>query len=258
MNSLPHPQQNQLITSLSAETQRRLLPHLEPVYLEFGKVLCGSGDVLSHAYFPANAIASLVYVTRDGASSGLAVVGNEGIVGVTLFMGGDSSPLRAIVLKSGYAYRMKSCRFKEEINRHGDLNKLMLRYSQSLITQTAQTAVCNRHHSIEQRLCRWLLQTLDRLETNQVSLTQEFIAEMLGVRREGVTEAAGKLQRMGVIEYSRGRITVLDRDEMEYLACECYSVVKTETDRLLPFAPPVHHQPLRHRPDHGFRFVRSA
>jgi CRP-like cAMP-binding protein len=257
MNSLPHPQQNQLISSLSAETQRRLLPHLEPVHLEFGKVLCGSGDVLSHAYFPANAIASLVYVTRDGASSGLAVVGNEGIVGVTLFMGGDSSPLRAIVLKSGYAYRMKSCRFKEEINRHGDLNKLMLRYSQSLITQTAQTAVCNRHHSIEQRLCRWLLQTLDRLETNQVSLTQEFIAEMLGVRREGVTEAAGKLQRMGVIEYSRGRITVLDRDEMEYLACECYSVVKTETDRLLPFAP-LHQQPHRHRPDHGFRFVRSA
>lgn len=258
MNSLPHPQQNQLIASLSAETQRRLLPHLEPVHLEFGKVLCGSGDVLSHAYFPANAIASLVYVTRDGASSGLAVVGNEGIVGVTLFMGGDSSPMRAIVLKSGYAYRMKSCRFKEEINRYGDLNRLMLRYSQSLITQTAQTAVCNRHHSIEQRLCRWLLQTLDRLEDNQVSLTQEFIAEMLGVRREGVTEAAGKLQRMGVIEYSRGRITVLDRDEMEYLACECYSVVKSETDRLLPCAAPLHHQPHRHQPHHGFRYVRSA
>ncbi|MCR6652084.1 MAG: Crp/Fnr family transcriptional regulator [Cellvibrionaceae bacterium] len=257
MNSLPHPQQNQLIASLSAETQRRLLPHLEPVHLEFGKVLCGSGDVLTHAYFPANAIASLVYVTRDGASSGLAVVGNEGIVGVTLFMGGDSSPLRAIVLKSGYAYRMKACRFKEEINQHGDLNRLMLRYSQSLITQTAQTAVCNRHHSIEQRLCRWLLQTLDRLETNQVSLTQEFIAEMLGVRREGVTEAAGKLQRMGVIEYSRGRITVLDRDEMEYLACECYSVVKSETDRLLPCAP-LHHQPHRHQPHHSFRYVRSA
>lgn len=258
MNSLPHPQQNQLIASLSAETQRRLLPHLEPVHLEFGKVLCGSGDVLSHAYFPANAIASLVYVTRDGASSGLAVVGNEGIVGVTLFMGGDSSPMRAIVLKSGYAYRMKSCRFKEEINRYGDLNRLMLRYSQSLITQTAQTAVCNRHHSIEQRLCRWLLQTLDRLEDNQVSLTQEFIAEMLGVRREGVTEAAGKLQRMGVIEYSRGRITVLDRDEMEYLACECYSVVKSETDRLLPCAAPLHHQPHRHQPHHSFRYVRSA
>lgn len=257
MNSLPHPQQNQLIASLPAETQRRLLPHLEPVHLEFGKVLCGSGDVLSHAYFPANAIASLVYVTRDGASSGLAVVGNEGIVGVTLFMGGDSSPLRAIVLKSGYAYRIKGCRFKEEINRYGDLNKLMLRYSQSLITQTAQTAVCNRHHSIEQRLCRWLLQTLDRLEDNQVSLTQEFIAEMLGVRREGVTEAAGKLQRMGVIEYSRGRITVLDRDEMEYLACECYSVVKSETDRLLPCAP-LHHQPHRHQPNHNFRYVRSA
>ncbi len=257
MNSLPHPQQNQLIASLSAETQRRLLTHLEPVHLEFGKVLCGSGDALSHAYFPTDAIASLVYVTRDGASSGLAVAGNEGLVGVTLFMGGDSSPLRAIVLKSGYAYRIKACRFKEEINRHGELNKLMLRYSQSLITQTAQTAVCNRHHSIEQRLCRWLLQTLDRLETNQVSLTQEFIAEMLGVRREGVTEAAGKLQRMGVIEYSRGRITVLDRDEMEYLACECYSVVKTETDRLLPFVP-MHHQPHRHRPDHGMRFVRSA
>jgi CRP-like cAMP-binding protein len=257
MNSLPHPQQNQLIASLSAETQRRLLPHLEPVHLEFGKVLCGSGDALTHAYFPANAIASLVYVTRDGASSGLAVVGNEGIVGVTLFMGGDSSPLRAIVLKSGYAYRMKACRFKEEINRYGDLNRLMLRYSQSLITQTAQTAVCNRHHSIEQRLCRWLLQTLDRLDTNQVSLTQEFIAEMLGVRREGVTEAAGKLQRMGVIEYSRGRITVLDRDEMEYLACECYSVVKSETDRLLPYAP-MHHQPIRHQPQHSFRYVRSA
>lgn len=257
MNSLPHPQQNQLLASLSAETQRRLLPHLEPVHLEFGKVLCGSGDVLSHAYFPANAIASLVYVTRDGASSGLAAVGNEGVVGVTLFMGGDSSPLRAIVLKSGYAYRLKGCRFKEEINQHGDLNRLMLRYTQSLITQTAQTAVCNRHHSIEQRLCRWLLQTLDRLEDNQVSLTQEFIAEMLGVRREGVTEAAGKLQRMGVIEYSRGRITVLDRDEMEFLACECYSVVKNETDRLLPHAP-LHHRPL-HQPNTTYqRYVRSA
>lgn len=257
MNALPNPQQNQLLASLSAETQRRLLPHLEPVHLEFGKVLCGSGDVLSHAYFPTSAIASLVYVTRDGASSGLAAVGNEGVVGVTLFMGGDSSPMRAIVLKSGYAYRLKSCRFKEEIAHHSDLNRIMLRYTQSLITQTAQTAVCNRHHSIEQRLCRWLLQTLDRVETNQLALTQEFIAEMLGVRREGVTEAAGKLQRAGIIEYSRGRITVLDREELEFLACECYSVVKTETDRLLPHThiPAAHRQP----PQHGYqRFIRTA
>lgn len=255
MQSLPNPQQNQLLAALSSDTMRRLLPHLEPVHLEFGKVLCGSGDVLSHAYFPTDAIASLVYVTREGASSALAAVGNEGVVGVTLFMGGDSSPMRAIVLNSGFAYRLKGCKFKEELNNYGDLNNLLLRYTQSIITQTAQTAVCNRHHSIEQRLCRWLLQTLDRLQNNQVTLTQEFIAEMLGVRREGVTEAAGKLQRMGVIEYSRGRIKVLDRAQLEFLACECYCVVKKETDRLLPYMPC--HPQLRPAPQYQ-RYVRSA
>ena len=255
MQSLPNPQQNQLLAALSSDTLRRLMPHLEPVHLEFGKVLCGSGDVLTHAYFPTDAIASLVYVTRDGASSALAAVGNEGVVGVTLFMGGDSSPLRAIVLNSGFAYRLKGCKFKEELNRFGDLNNLLLRYTQSIITQTAQTAVCNRHHSIEQRLCRWLLQTLDRLQDNQVTLTQEFIAEMLGVRREGVTEAAGKLQRMGVIEYSRGRIKVLNRAQLEFLACECYCVVKKETDRLLPHVPFHQPQPQHHQ---YTRYVRSA
>lgn len=251
MHSLPNPQQNQLLAALPEDALQRLLPHMEPVRLEFGKVLCGAGDVLTHAYFPTDAIAALAYVTRDGASSALAAVGNEGVVGVTLFMGGDSSPLRAIVLNSGYAYRLKGNRFKEELNRYGDLNSLLLRYTQSIVTQTAQTAVCNRHHSIEQRLCRWLLLTLDRLNTNQVSLTQEFIAEMLGVRREGVTEAAGRLQRMGVIEYSRGRITVIDRMQLEFLACECYCVVKKETDRLLPHVP---FPPARHYE----RYVRSA
>jgi CRP-like cAMP-binding protein len=252
MQSLPNPQQNQLLAALPTDALQRLLPHLEPVHLEFGKVLCGSGDILTHAYFPTDAIAGLVYVTRDGASSALAAVGNEGVVGVTLFMGGDSSPLRAIVLNSGFAYRLKGNRFKDELNRHGDLNALLLRYTQSVITQTAQTAVCNRHHSIEQRLCRWLLLILDRLLTNRVTLTQEFIAEMLGVRREGVTEAAGRLQRLGVIEYSRGRITVLDRPQLEFLACECYCVVKQESDRLLPnisFPPAAHHYQ---------RYIRSA
>lgn len=251
MHSLPNPQQNQLLSALPSDALQRLLPHMEPVHLEFGKVLCGSGDILTHAYFPTDAIAALAYVTRDGASSALAAVGNEGVVGVTLFMGGDSSPLRAIVLNSGFAYRLKGSKFKEELNRHGELNSLLLRYTQSIVTQTAQTAVCNRHHSIEQRLCRWLLLTLDRLNSNQVSLTQEFIAEMLGVRREGVTEAAGRLQRMSVIEYSRGRITVLDRTQLEFLACECYCVVKKETDRLLPHVP-FHPAPQYHR------YVRSA
>lgn len=252
MTVSPSPQQNQLLAALPLETLRRLQPHLELVPLEFGKVLCESGDVMRHAYFPTDSIASLLYVTREGASSALAAVGNEGVVGVALFTGGDSTSTRAIVQSAGYAYRLNGRKFKEELNRHSDLQVLLLRYTQSLITQMAQTAVCNRHHSIEQRLCRWLLLTLDRLQDNHITLTQEFIAETLGVRREGVTEAAGKLQRMGVIEYSRGRITILDRGEMEHMTCECYSVVKKETDRLLPHVHIHNHQQQHHH------YTRSA
>jgi len=175
---------------------------------------------------------------ENGASAEISVVGNEGLVGVAVFMGGESTPSRAIVQSAGHAYRLRGQRFKDEFNRHGDMLHLMLRYTQALITQMAQTAVCNRHHSIDQQLCRWLLLSLDRLPSNQLTMTQELIANMLGVRREGVTDAAGKLQRLGVIEYSRGHIKVLDRPKLEQLSCECYAVVKTETDRLLPYLPP--------------------
>lgn len=206
--------------------------------MPLGKVLYESGDKLRHVYFPTDSIVSLLYVMESGASAEISVVGNEGIVGVSLFMGGESTPSRAIVQSGGTAYRLLGQRLKDEFNRHGELLVLMLRYTQSLITQMAQTAVCNRHHSIDQQLCRWLLLSLDRLPGNQLTMTQELIANMLGVRREGVTEAAGKLQKLGVIEYNRGRITVLDRAKLEQLSCECYGVVKTETDRLLPFPFP--------------------
>ncbi|MEO4045904.1 Crp/Fnr family transcriptional regulator [Pseudomonas sp. CAU 1711] len=229
------PQQNHLLAALSAEVQLRLLPHMDKVFLPLGKVLYESGDTLRHVYFPTDAIVSLLYVMESGASAEISVVGNEGLVGVALFMGGESTPSRAIVQSAGHAYRLPGQRLKDEFNRHGELLTLMLRYTQALITQMAQTAVCNRHHQIDQQLCRWLLLSLDRLPNNRLTMTQELIANMLGVRREGVTEAAGKLQRAGVIEYNRGHITVLDRQKLEELSCECYAVVKRETDRLLPY-----------------------
>ncbi len=237
MNPTPLPRQNHLLAALPDEVQQRLFPSLELVPLPLGKVLYESGGALQHVYFPTNAIVSLLYVMENGASAEISVVGNEGLIGVAVFMGGESTPSRAIVQSAGHAFRLPGQRMRDEFSRHGALLQLMLRYTQALITQMAQTAVCNRHHSVDQQLCRWLLLSLDRLPGNQLTMTQELIANMLGVRREGVTEAAGKLQRLGVIEYSRGHITVLDRPKLEHLSCECYAVVKRETDRLLPYPP---------------------
>ena len=236
----PHvPQQNHHLGALSAAERNRLYPHLRLVPLPLGKVLYESGDVLRHVYFPTDSIVSLLYVLADGASAELSVVGNEGLIGIALFMGGQTTPSRAIVQSAGHAYRMIGQQLKDEFRRNGELQLLLLRYTQALITQMAQTAVCNRHHSVDQQLCRWLLLSLDRLSSNQLTMTQELIAHMLGVRREGVTEAAGKLHKLGVIEYRRGKITVLDRRRLEQLCCECYAVVKKETDRLL-----THYRPL--------------
>lgn len=231
------PQHNHLLAALPVEVQGRLFPHLELIPLPLGDVLYESGDTLRHVYFPVDAIVSLLYVMESGASAEISVVGNEGLIGVALFMGGESTSSRALVQSGGHAYRLLGQRLKDEFNRHGELLHLILRYTQALITQMAQTAVCNRHHSIDQQLCRWLLLSLDRLPSNKLTMTQELIANMLGVRREGVTDAAGKLQRLGIIEYSRGHITVLDRVGLERLSCECYAVVKKETDRLLPYIP---------------------
>ena len=233
----PSPLQNHLLAALPTEVMERLLPWLELVPMPLGKVMYESGDTLRHVYFPTNCIVSLLYVMESGASAEISVVGNEGLVGVSLFMGGESTPSRAVVQSAGSAYRLLGQRLKDEFNRHGELLLLMLRYTQSLITQMAQTAVCNRHHSIDQQLCRWLLLSLDRLDGPELTMTQELIANMLGVRREGVTEAAGKLQKLGVIEYNRGHIKVLDRHKIERLSCECYAVVKRESDRLLPYKP---------------------
>jgi CRP-like cAMP-binding protein len=238
MSIAPYPQQNHLLATLSGEVLERLLPHLELVDMPLGIVLYESGDTQRHVYFPTNSIVSLLYVMESGASAEISVVGNDGVIGVALIMGGESTTSRAVVQSAGSAYRVLGKRFKEEFNRHGEMQHLMLRYSQSLITQVAQTAACNRHHSIDQQLCRWLLLSLDRLSGCQLAMTQELIANMLGVRREGVTEAAGKLHRLGVINYSRGLITVLDREKLESLSCECYAVVKCETDRLLPYNAP--------------------
>jgi len=234
MSITPTPQQNYLLGALPTAVQERIFPFLEPAPMPLGKVLYESGAPERHVYFPTDSIISLLYVMENGASAEISVVGNEGLVGIALFMGGESTTSRAIVQSAGFAYRLLGKRFKDEVNRHGDLLFLMLRYSQALITQMAQTAVCNRHHTIEQQLCRWLLLSLDRLPANQLIMTQELIANMLGVRREGVTDAAGRLQKQGVIEYRRGHITVLDRPKLEQLCCECYAVVKLETDRLLP------------------------
>ncbi|GAB6126150.1 Crp/Fnr family transcriptional regulator [Humidesulfovibrio idahonensis] len=235
MHVSPTPKQNHLLAALPAEVFDRLLTKLELVPMPLGMVLYESGDTMRHVYFPTNSIVSMLYVMENGASAEISVVGNEGVIGVALFMGGESTSSRAIVQSAGHAYRLLGQTFKDECNRHTGLLLLMLRYTQALITQMAQTAVCNRHHSIDQQLCRWLLLSLDRLSDNQLSMTQELIANMLGVRREGVTEAAGKLQKLGVIEYTRGHISVLDRPKLEALCCECYAVVKKETDRLLPY-----------------------
>ncbi len=232
----PTPRQNHLLAALPVIESERLYPHLELVPLPLGEVLYESGDQLQHVYFPTASIVSLLYVMADGASAEIAVVGNEGIIGIALFMGGETMPNRAVVQSAGYAYRLKGQLLKEEFNRAGELQHLLLRYTQALLTQMSQTAVCNRHHSVDQQLCRWLLLSLDRLSSNELTMTQELIANMLGVRREGVTEAAGKLQSAGLIHYSRGHITVLDRPRLEARACECYQVVKTEFDRLLPYA----------------------
>src|SRR5436305_922780 len=231
----PHdPRQNQLLAALSAAERERLYPALQLVQMPLGKVLYESGDALRHVYFPVDSIVSLLYVLADGASAEISVVGNEGIIGIALFMGGETTPSRAIVQSAGHAYRLIGQKFKEEFHRDGQMQLLLLRYTQALLTQMAQTAVCNRHHSVHQQLCRWLLLSLDRLSGNRLTMTQELIANVLGVRREGVTEAASKLQKLGVIEYSRGQITILDRPKLERLCCECYAVVKRETDRLLP------------------------
>lgn len=237
MTETPTPAQNHFLAALPTDVRNRLRPHLERVPLPLGKVLYESGDALRHVYFPTDSIVSMLYVMESGASAEISVVGNEGFVGVALLMGGGTTTGRAVVQSAGHAWRLPAPRLREEFERPGELQHLVLRYTQSLITQVAQTAACNRHHTIDQQLCRWLLLSLDRLPDNHLTMTQELIANMLGVRREGVTEAAGKLQRLGVIEYSRGHITVLDRPALEQLSCECYAVVKQETDRLLPWVP---------------------
>ncbi|MDP2713417.1 Crp/Fnr family transcriptional regulator [Rheinheimera sp.] len=231
----PHPQQNHLLAALSPEVQARLFPHLELVPLPLRALMYESGRAMAHVYFPTDSIVSLQYMMENGASTAILVVGNEGLLGISLFMGGESTPSRSLVQSAGFAYRLPRHLVKEEFNRHGQLLLLMLRYTQALITQMAQTAVCNRHHSIDQQLCRWLLLSMDRLSHNHLTMTQEFIGNMLGVRREGVTQAASKLQQLGAISYSRGLIKVLDRARLEALSCECYGVVKKETDILLPY-----------------------
>jgi len=230
------PRRNKLLAALPSDDWERLQPHLKPALLPLGEAVYESGASLEFVYFPTTAIVSLLYVLADGASAEIAVVGNEGLVGVALFMGGETTPSRAVVQSQGWAYRLKGQVLKDEFNRGGMVQHLLLRYTQALLTQMAQTAVCNRHHSIDQQLCRWLLLSLDRLESDELTMTQELIANMLGVRREGVTEAAGKLQSAGLIQYRRGHIAVVDRAGLEARCCECYAVVKHETDRLLPTA----------------------
>lgn len=230
----PDPSLNHLLCALPPNEAARWLPQLEWIDMPLGQVLYESGRTLTHVYFPTTAIVSLLYVMENGASAEIAVVGNEGVVGISLFMGGESTPSRAVVQSAGGGFRLRSQLVKDEFNRAGPVMHLLLRYTQALITQMAQTAVCNRHHSLDQQLCRWLLLSLDRLRSNELVMTQELIANMLGVRREGVTEAALKLQTAGLIRYARGRISVLDRPGLEARTCECYAVVKKEYDRLLP------------------------
>src|SRR5487761_2166545 len=230
------PHQNHLLDALPVNDYQRVASHLKLIPLRLGDVLYESGGRLRYVYFPTTAIISLLYVMEDGASAEIAIVGNESMLGISLFMGGDTTPSTAVVQSAGHAFQLSAKLLKDEFGRFGPAMHLLLRYTQALITQMAQTAVCNRHHSIDQQLCRWLLLSLDRLGSNELSMTQELIANMLGVRREGVTEAAGKLQDAGLIHYRRGNITVLDRPGLEARVCECYQVVKTEFDRLLPYA----------------------
>ena len=236
-------QKNNLLNVLSAEVQLRLVRDLKLVTLSKGMILCESGDTMPNVYFPIDSIISLQNATEDGASTEISAVGFEGMVGIAVFMGGGSDSSRAVVESAGAAYCLSSKKFKEEFNRHGEMMLLMLRYAQSLMTQISQNAICNRHHSVQQQVSRWLLRSLDRLPDNHLVMTQELIANMLGVRREGVTNAAGELQKRGVIEYGRGHITVLDRFKLEKASCECYSVVKKEMERLLPcneyVSPPI-------------------
>ena len=228
------PIENHLLAALPYAEWQRWFPELEPVEMPLGQVLYESGATLNHVYFPTTAIVSLLYVMENGASAEIAVVGNEGIVGISLFMGGDSTSSRAVVQSAGMGFRLRAQTMKDDFNRAGPVLHLLLRYTQALITQMAQTAVCNRHHTLDQQLCRWLLLSLDRLRGYELQMTQELIANMLGVRREGVTEGALKLQLAGLIRYARGHITVLDRAGLERRSCECYAVVKREYDRLLP------------------------
>ncbi len=234
MQEINNPKQNNILSTIPEEVYQRLLPKMQLVEMPLGYVLYESGGQQDYVYFPTTSIVSLLYVMEDGDSAEIAVVGKEGIVGIALFMGGETMPNRALVQSSGYAYRLPGKSLKEEFNRAGELQHLLLRYTLALLSQMAQTAVCNRHHSVDQQLCRWLLLSLDRLPSNELTMTQELIANMLGVRREGVTEAAGKLQRAGLINYNRGRITVLDRPGLEARVCECYEVVRNEFNRLLP------------------------
>ena len=236
ISARPSPRQNHILDALPAEDFERLKPHLELVPLPLGWAVYESGDTQSYVFFPTTSLVSLIYVMENGTSAEIAIVGNEGLVGVSLFMGGGSTTSRAVVQSAGHAYRVRSSILKSEFKVGGALQHLLLRYTQALITQMAQTAVCNRHHSIDQQLCRWLLLSLDRLPANVLTMTQELIANMLGVRREGVTDAAGKLQKRGLINYTRGKITVLNRPLLEQQSCECYAVVKREYDRLLPTA----------------------
>ena len=237
MTTSEDPRRNRLLGALPEAEYQRWRARLEPVELPLGTVLYESGSTLEHVYFPTTAIVSLLYVMENGASAEIAVVGNEGIVGVSLFMGGESTPSRAVVQSAGHGVRLEAKAMKDEFNRSGPVLHLLLRYTQALITQMAQTAVCNRHHSLDQQLCRWLLLSLDRLQGNELVMTQELIANMLGVRREGETEGALKLQKAGLIRYARGHISVLDRPGLEARSCECYAVVKKEYDRLLPDKP---------------------
>ena len=229
-----NPRQNGLLAALPEAVWERFAPHLEPVEMPLGAVLYESGSNVTRVYFPTTAIVSLLYVMEDGASAEIAVVGNDGIVGISVFMGGHSTPSRAVVQSAGQGFRLNASLLMQEFNRAGPALHLLLRYTQALITQMTQTAVCNRHHSLDQQLCRWLLLSLDRLKSSELVMTQDLIANMLGVRREGVTEAAGQLQKAGLIQYRRGHIKVLDRAGLERRTCECYAVVKGEYDRLLP------------------------
>ncbi len=229
-----NPKENRLLAALPESEWQRIEPLLEAVEMPLGKVLYESGGVMKHVFFPTDTVVSLLYVMENGASAEIAVVGNEGVVGISLFMGGETTPSRALVQSAGHAFRLKSQIIKDEFNRSGPTMHLLLRYTQALITQMTQTAACNRHHPLDKQLCRWLLLSLDRLDKPELAMTQELIANMLGVRREGVTEAALNLQRLGLIRYARGRIVVLDRPGLEQRTCECYAVVKKEYDRLLP------------------------